>query len=81
MCLAGCVDEHALAPLRSQMSPGAFEFVVLSLSAASGLETCLALKDICQVDDALADEIAASNIDAVLDKLLPRARDEIASRG
>jgi AcrR family transcriptional regulator len=63
--------EHALAPARARMRQRDFEFLVLSLSAASGLESYLALKDVCRVDDALADKIAASNIDAILDKLLP----------
>jgi hypothetical protein len=35
------------------------------------METYLALKDVCRVDDAMADRIAASNIEAILDKLLP----------
>jgi len=65
--------EHALAPVRSQMSRKAFEFLVLSLSAASGMESYLALKDVCRVDDSMADRIAASNIEAILDKLLPQA--------
>lgn len=63
--------EHALAPVRARMPEDAFRFLVLSLSAASGTETFLALKDVCRVDDALADRIAASNIDAILDRLLP----------
>jgi AcrR family transcriptional regulator len=65
--------EHALAPARPHMRERDLEFLVLSLSAASGLESYLALKDVCRVDDALADKIAASNIDAILDKLLPPA--------
>lgn len=72
--------EHALAPLRSSMSEPEFQFLVLSLSAASGVEVYLALKDVCRVDDAMADRIATSNIDAILDKLLPTAR-EVRSRG
>ena len=65
--------EYALAPVRTQMKRTEFEFLVLSLSAASGVESYLALKDVCRVDDALAQKIAASNIDAILDKLLPTA--------
>ncbi len=64
--------EHALAPVRGQMTRRDFEFLVLSLSAASGLESYLALKDVCRVDDALADKVASSNIEAILDRLLPR---------
>jgi AcrR family transcriptional regulator len=63
--------EYALAPVRSRMKRKDFEFLLLSLSAASGMEVYLALKDVCRVDDALADRIAASNIEAILDKLLP----------
>jgi hypothetical protein len=63
--------EHALAPVRQRMSGPDFRFLVLSLSAASGLESYLALKDVCHVDDAMADRIASSNIDAILDKFLP----------
>jgi AcrR family transcriptional regulator len=69
--------EHALAPIRTSMTEAEFDFLVLSLSAASGLEAYLALKDVCRVDDGLADRIATSNIDAILDKLLP-ARQEPA---
>lgn len=65
--------EHALAPVRHRMKRRDFEFLVLSLSAASGMESYLALKDVCRVDDATADRIAASNVEAILDRLLPRA--------
>jgi AcrR family transcriptional regulator len=65
--------EHALAPMRSRLSRKQFQFLVLSLSAASGMESYLALKDVCRVDDATADRIAASNIEAILDRLLPPA--------
>lgn len=65
--------EHALAPVRASMTPEAFQFLVLSLSAASGLEAYLAIKDVCRVEDEdLARRIAASNIDAILDRLLPK---------
>lgn len=67
--------EHALAPVRPRMAPEDFHFLVLSLSAVSGLENYLALKDVCRVDDATADRVAASNIEAILDKFLPRADD------
>ncbi|MBJ6125560.1 TetR/AcrR family transcriptional regulator [Microvirga splendida] len=65
--------EHALAPVRSRLSRKQFQFLVLSLSAASGMESYLALKDVCRVDDAMADRIAASNIEAILDRLLTQA--------
>jgi AcrR family transcriptional regulator len=73
--------EHALAPVRPHMRGRDFEFLVLSLSAASGLESYLALKDVCRVDDALADKIAAANIDAILDKRLPPAGKRAARKG
>jgi AcrR family transcriptional regulator len=63
--------EHALEPVRGRLSRQEFDFLVLSLSAASGMESYLALKDVCRVDDPLADRIAASNIEAILDRLLP----------
>jgi AcrR family transcriptional regulator len=66
--------EHALAPVRSRLSRKQFQFLVLSLSAASGMESYLALKDVCRVDDATADRIAVSNIEAILDRLLPPAQ-------
>jgi AcrR family transcriptional regulator len=65
--------EHALAPVRAQMKPREFEFLVVSLSAASGMESYLALKDVCRVDDDMADRVAASTIEAILDRLLPVA--------
>ncbi|WP_155888894.1 TetR/AcrR family transcriptional regulator [Inquilinus limosus] len=63
--------EHALAPVRSRMTPHDFDFLVKSLSAASGMEAYIALKDVCRVNDAMADAILASNISAILDRLLP----------
>lgn len=65
--------EHALAPVREMMSREDFQFLVLSLSAASGMEAYIAIRDVCRVDDAaLAARIAESNIDAILDRLLPK---------
>ncbi len=63
--------EHALSPVRAQMKRRDFEFLVLSLSAASGLESYLALKDVCRVNDRMADKIASATIEAILDKHLP----------
>lgn len=64
--------EHALAPVRRSMTRDDFQFLVLSLSAASGIEAYIAIKDVCRVEDEeLARRIAASNIDAILDRLLP----------
>jgi AcrR family transcriptional regulator len=63
--------EFALSPVRPRMAGRDFDFLVLSLSAASGLESYLALKDVCRVDDATADRVATSNVEAILDRLLP----------
>ncbi|AWM87606.1 TetR family transcriptional regulator [Microvirga sp. 17 mud 1-3] len=64
--------EFALAPVRPRMTEEDFTRLVLSLSAVSGMESYLALKDVCRVDDATADTVAASVIDAVLDRFLPK---------
>jgi len=63
--------ELALAPVRPLMTEQAFTHLVLALAACSGMESYLALKDVCRVDDTTADAIAASIIDAVLDRFLP----------
>lgn len=60
--------EHALAPARAGLGEENFRLLVLSLSAASGMENFIALKDVCRVDDRLADRIASSIIDAILDR-------------
>lgn len=73
--------EHALAPVRASMPRKDFEFLILSLSAASGMESYLALKDVCRVDDAMADRIAASNIEAILDKFLPAPEPHVRAPG
>lgn len=62
--------EQALEPTRGQMTETDFRDLVLSLSAASGIESFVALKDVCRVDDALADRIGAAITDAILDRLL-----------
>ena len=62
---------EALAPVREHLTEEAFRTLALSLAAASGLEAYLALKDVCRVDDQLADRILASNIEAILDHGLP----------
>lgn len=58
--------EHALMPVRGQMTEDAFRTLVVSLAAASGIETYVALKDVCGLDDAAADAISESNILAIL---------------
>jgi AcrR family transcriptional regulator len=64
------IYEHALAPVRSTLSEEDFRFLVLSLSAVSGVESQIALKDVCRVDEETADRIAASIVDAILDRHL-----------
>ncbi len=60
--------EFALEPIKASLSKEAFRHLVLSLSGASGIETYIALKDMCNLDDAAADEISWSIIGAILDK-------------
>ena len=67
--------EHALAPMRGTLSQAAFRDLVLSLSAASGVESYIALKDACRADDKTARRISAGLIDAILDKALGDVED------
>lgn len=62
--------EHALAPVRGELSQAAFQDLVLSLSAASGVESYIALKDACRADDETAERISIGLIDAILDRAL-----------
>ncbi|TNC67214.1 TetR/AcrR family transcriptional regulator [Rubellimicrobium roseum] len=60
--------EHALAPVREELSQAALRDLVLSLSAVSGVESFIALKDACRADDETARRISIGLIDAILDK-------------
>lgn len=60
--------EFALEPLRDSMSKAVFRYLILCLSGASAIETYIALKDICGLDDQAADEVSWSIISAILDK-------------
>jgi len=62
--------EHALAPLRDVLTQAAFRDLVLSLSAASGVESYIALKDACRADDETSKQISVGLIDAILDRAL-----------
>ena len=62
--------EHALGPVREKLTQAAFRDLVLALSAASGVESFIALKDACRVDDETARRISAGLIDAILDRAL-----------
>ncbi len=64
---------EALAPVAERLGADALERLVMMLAATSGLESFIALKDVCQLDDAAADAIAAAVTDAILDGFLPRA--------
>jgi AcrR family transcriptional regulator len=60
----------ALEPVKSSMSKSAFRKLVLALAGASGIESYIALKDVCGLDDAEADEISWMIIEAIFDKAL-----------
>ena len=62
--------EQALAPVRASLAKPEFHKLVLSLAAASGIESCIALKDACELDDATAGDISATIITAILDRAL-----------
>jgi AcrR family transcriptional regulator len=62
--------ELALEPVRETMPAAAFARLAHALSAASGIETYIALKDVCGLDDGEADAIAWSNIEAIMDRAL-----------
>ncbi|WP_018183467.1 TetR/AcrR family transcriptional regulator [Kaistia granuli] len=62
--------EHALAPVRQAMAQQEFAFLVYSLSAVSGIESLVALKDVCRLDDELVGRVAGSVVDAILDRHL-----------
>ena len=65
--------EQALAPVRASLAKPEFHKLVLSLAAASGIESYIALKDVCELDDAMADDISATIITAILDRALGRS--------
>jgi AcrR family transcriptional regulator len=58
--------EFALEPAREKLQPAAFSQLLNSLSAASGIESYIALKDVCGLDDAAADAISWSSVEAIL---------------
>jgi AcrR family transcriptional regulator len=62
--------ELALEPLRHKLSSFAFRDLVLQLSAASGIEAFVALRDVCGADAVTARQIAESNVLAILDQAL-----------
>ena len=62
---------HALQPVKGRLDRRTFDTLVRSLSAVSGVESHIALKDVCRVDDRTADEIASGIVLAILDRFLP----------
>jgi AcrR family transcriptional regulator len=60
--------ELALEPLRASMPKNEFDRLLLALAGASGIEAYIALKDVCGLDDSLADEISWSTIEAILNR-------------
>lgn len=60
----------ALEPVKSSMFKSAFRKLVLALAGSSGIESYIALKDVCGLDDAEADEISWMIIEAIFDKAL-----------
>lgn len=60
----------ALEPVKGSLSKSAFRKLVLALAGASGIESYIALKDVCGLDDEEADEISWMIIEAIFDKVL-----------
>lgn len=63
--------ELALEPVRKQLGPRGFRTLVLTLSASSGVESYIALKDVCRLDGQQMERISAAIADAILDRHLP----------
>lgn len=63
--------ELAVEPVRHKMTPAAFRLLVQSLAAASGIETYIALKDICHLSDKEADKVSKNTLLAILKQHLP----------
>lgn len=60
----------ALAPLQGRLPEARLQEMVMALASASGIETYIAMKDVCGLDDADADRIAAQNIRAIVERAL-----------
>jgi AcrR family transcriptional regulator len=67
--------EMALAPVRKKLGKREFRDLVMALAGASGIESYIALKDMCELDDAAADAISEMTFDAILDRALGRQED------
>jgi AcrR family transcriptional regulator len=64
----------ALAPVAETLGQEQLDRLVNMLAATSGMESYLALKDVCRLGDAEADATAQAITDAILDRFLPTAR-------
>jgi len=64
----------ALEPVAETLGPEKLDRLVNMLAATSGMESYLALKDVCRLDDTTADATAKAITDAILDRFLPAAR-------
>jgi len=63
---------EALAPAAERLGADTLERLVMMLAATSGMESFIALKDVCRLDEAAADAIAEAVTDTILDGFLPR---------
>lgn len=61
---------EALAPASEELGADALERLVVMLAATSGLESFVALKDVCRLDDLAADAIAEAVTNTILDGFL-----------
>jgi AcrR family transcriptional regulator len=66
---------RALEPAADLLGPERLEQLVVMLSATSGVESFIGLKDVCGLDDATAEATAEAITDAILDRFLPRPLD------
>ncbi len=61
---------EALAPAAEELGADALERLVMMLAATSGMESYIALKDVCRLDDLAADAIAEAVTNTILDGFL-----------
>lgn len=66
--------ELALEPVRGLMTPAAFRTLLHALSAATGSEAQLALKDVCRLGEAESARVSRATVEALLDAMLPDAK-------
>lgn len=64
---------RALEPVADRLAPERLEQLVVMLSATSGVESFIGMKDVCGLDDAAAEITAEAITDAILDRFLPPA--------